>query len=570
MGLRRLRGLRAQLLLWTILPLAVVLIILSVAGVSRHRQAMTALVADRDRGLALAEATRLGHEVDQRVQMLARLAAAPAMPDAGAGLDTGGLDDLSTTVSEPFGAGLALVDGQGGVLAASAAAEGWAASDAAVALAARVAGGGQSALAEATAPDGASLLLVGVPTASGAVLAGGLPTESLHLAESNPMLGGEAHAAMFVLDAGGRLIHHNNPHDLAVDETALAGLPLVTAGGVGLVSLPRRAGQDLLVAYAPVEPPGWTLAVVEDVHAVGAFGLSAVEALPLLLLFVAVVALLAVSFGVANVVRPLQDLDRRAARVAWGDFDAVKAPVGGVQEIDDLRITLVQMADRIRSYQTGMRDYLSAVTQAQEEERSRLAHELHDDTVQALIALKQRAQMAHKALVSDPERAASRLDELEGLIDQELAALRRLIGDLRPIYLEDLGFVPALDMLTRATAAREGLSIQLDVQGETVRLAPDVELTAFRIVQQALSNVVAHAGAQNAWVTVHFAAGGLTLTVRDDGRGFTPPEQPTDLARQGHFGLMGMRERAMLYGGQLTVVTAPGKGTTITAWLPLS
>ncbi len=567
MGLRRLRGLRVQLLLWTILPLAVVLIVLSVAGVSRHRQAMTALVADRDRGLALAEATRLGHEIDQRVQLLARLAADPALSEAGA---AAGFDGLSATMSEPFAAGLALVDVQGSILAGSAAARNWATSDAALALAARVAAGGQPLLAETTASDGTSLLLVAAPTAGGAILVGGLPPESLHVAESNPMLGGEAHAAMFVLDAEGRLIHHNNPHDLTVDETALAGLPPVAVGDAGLVSLPRTAGQELLVAYAPVEPPGWTLAVVEDVHAVGAFGLSAVEALPLLLLFVAVVALLAVSFGVANVVRPLQELDRRAARVAWGDFDAVNAPVGGVQEIDDLRITLAQMADRIRSYQTGMRDYLSAVTQAQEEERSRLAHELHDDTVQALIALKQRAQMAHKALVSDPERAASRLDELEGLIDQELAALRRLIGDLRPIYLEDLGFVPALEMLTRATAGREGLSIHLDVQGETVRPVPDVELTAFRIVQQALNNVVAHARAQNAWVAVHFAANGLTLIVMDDGRGFTPPEQPTDLARQGHFGLMGMRERAMLYGGQLTVETAPGKGTTITAWLPLS
>ena len=567
MGLRRLRGLRAQLLLWTILPLAVVLIVLSVAGVTRHRQAMTALVADRDRGLALAEATRLGHEIDQRVQLLARLAADPALSEAGA---AAGLDGLSATVTEPFAAGLALVDVQGSLLAGSAAARNWATSDAALVLAAGVAAGGQALLTETTADDGTSLLLVAAPMARGAILVGGLPTESLHLAESYPMLGGEAHAAMFVLDGEGRLIHHHNPHYLTVDETALAGLPPVAIGDAGLVALPRLAGQDLLVAYAPVEPPGWTLAVVEDVHAVGAFGLSAVEALPLLLLFVAVVALLAVSFGVANVVRPLQELDRRAARVAWGDFDAVNAPVGGVQEIDDLRITLAQMADRIRSYQTGMRDYLSAVTQAQEEERSRLAHELHDDTVQALIALKQRAQMAHKALVSDPERAASRLDELEGLIDQELAALRRLIGDLRPIYLDDLGFVPALEMLTRATAEHEGLSIHLDVQGETVRLAPDVELTAFRIVQQALNNVVAHAGAQNAWVAVLFAASGLTLTVLDDGRGFTLPEQPTDLARQGHFGLMGMRERAMLYGGQLTVVTAPGKGTTITAWLPLS
>jgi signal transduction histidine kinase len=289
----------------------------------------------------------------------------------------------------------------------------------------------------------------------------------------------------------------------------------------------------------------------------------------LLLLFVALLALLAVSFGVINVVRPLQDLDRRAQRVAWGDFDAVKQPVGGVQEMDDLRATLAQMAERIRAYQTGMRDYLSAVTQAQEAERARLAHELHDDTVQALIALKQRAQMAHKSLASDPARTGQRLDELTGLIDGELVSLRRLIGDLRPIYLEDLGFVPALEMLVRQVEERHGLMVRLEVRGQTVRLASDLELAAFRIVQAALYNVATHAEAHSAVVTVDFATTGVTLAVQDDGCGFSPPEQPADLVRDGHFGLMGMRERAMLYGGHLTIASAPGRGTTITAWLPI-
>ena len=269
-------------------------------------------------------------------------------------------------------------------------------------------------------------------------------------------------------------------------------------------------------------------------------GISFVEILPGFLLFVALLGLLAVSFGVTNVLRPLQELDKRAARVAWGDFDAVKEPVGGVQEMDDLRVTLAQMADRIRAYQTGMRDYLSAVTQAQEEERARLARELHDDTIQALIALKHRAQMARRALDSDPQRADERLAELERLIDDELGALRQLIGNLRPIYLEDLGFVPALEMLARQMEAQKGLSVTVEVRGEIARLAPDLEVTAFRIVQQALDNVSAHAHAEHTAVEIEFTADTLKLTVSDDGIGFTPPEQPTDLARQGHFGLMGM------------------------------
>ena len=435
-------------------------------------------------------------------------------------------------------------------------------------LAARTVTAGQPQFHSHFDPTGSTHLLIGVPLTGGRALIGAIPTETLSLAESSAQVETETHGAVFVLDATGRLVHHHNPGGLAVDEAALADLAASAAGSAGAAQL-RGAAPGLLVTYAPVTPPGWLLVVAEHVHAVDVMGMSVVEVLPLLLLFVALLALVAVSFGVLNVVRPLQELDRRAQRVAWGDFDAVKQPVGGVQEIDDLRATLAQMAERIRAYQTGMRDYLSAVTQAQEAERARLAHELHDDTVQALIALKQRAQMARKSLAADPERASQRLDELTGLIDGELIGLRRLIGDLRPIYLEDLGFVPALEMLTQQMRERHGLAVQLEVRGETVRLAPDLELAAFRIVQTALNNVAAHAEAQVVNVNVEFAAEGVTLTVQDDGRGFVPPDQPADLVRDGHFGLMGMRERAMLYGGHLTIVSTPGRGTTITAWLPI-
>jgi two-component system sensor histidine kinase DegS len=272
--------------------------------------------------------------------------------------------------------------------------------------------------------------------------------------------------------------------------------------------------------------------------------------------------------GVLKVVRPLQELDRRAARVAWGDFDAIEEPVEGVQEIDDLRTTLAQMSERIRAYQGGMRDYLSAITLGQEEERNRLAHELHDVTIQGLIALKQRGRMASRALHRDLTHTEARLQELDELIDEEIAEVRRIISDLRPIYLEDLGFVPALEMLARQIEDRRNISVQLSVHGDVVRLATDLELAAYRIVQQALGNVAAHAAANQAWVEVNFASDGLTLKIKDDGVGFTPPEQPADLVREGHFGLMGMRERALLYGGQLRITSAPGQGTAIEAHLP--
>ncbi len=568
MLIRRLRGLRVQLLLWTILPLAVALIVLSLAGIARHRQAMTLLATDRDRGLTLAAANRLAREIEGRAAQLTRAAANPRLAQ-------GDINGVAATWQDSYAGGLVLVDAAGGRVVASEVAAAWSDASQTRILAARTAAVGQPQFELILAAGQAALLLIGAPAPDGRVLAGAIPAETLSLADSSQLVETETHGAIFVFDSTGRLVHHHNPNSLPVDPAALTDLPPPPNTGAGTTQL-RAGSLELLITYARVDPPGWLLVTAEDTRAIAAMGMSEVEVLPLTLLFVALIALLAVSFGVANVVRPLQELDRRAARVAWGDFDAVKQPIGGVQEMDELRVTLAQMAERIRSYQAGMRDYLSAVTRAQEEERSRLAHELHDETVQAFIALKQRAQMARKALgplaagqVADPGRAASRLEELERLIDGELVSLRRLIGDLRPIYLEDLGFVPALEMLARQTEERHNLAVRLDVAGEIVRLAPDLELAAFRIVQQALANVASHAQAQNAVVSVEFAADGLSLTIRDDGHGFIPPEQPADLARQGHFGLMGMHERVLLYGGHLTIASAPGSGCTVQAWLPL-
>jgi len=564
MSLRQLRGLRVQLLLWTILPLAVVLILLSVGGITRHRQAMTQLVKDRDRSLTLAEANRLSREIDRRAAALA--AAAAALGPSTAAVD---LSALAARLGEGYPGGMALLDAAGTLQKKSADADSWAESDPARVVAARGATVDQPQYEVLIREEGQAVLLIAVKAAAGRALVGAIPVETLDLAESASLVESESHGAMFVLDSTGRQIHRHNPGSLNLRNVDLTALPPPLPSGPGTAQVRGSDGRSILVTYAPVDPPGWTLVTAEDVRAMSSMGISTVEVLPLLLLFVALLALLAVSFGVVNIVRPLQELDRRAARVAWGDFDAVQQPVGGVQEMDDLRVTLAQMAERIRSYQAGMRDYLSAVTQAQEEERTRLARELHDDTVQALIALKQRAQMAHKAVGSDPEKAAARLDELARLIDQELASVRRLIGDLRPIYLEDLGFVPALEMLARQVEERHGLPVRMTVSGATVRLAPDLELAAFRVVQQALDNVAAHAKASSAAVRVRFDHDGLTLEVEDDGRGFTAPDQPADLARQGHFGLMGMRERAMLYGGAMSIRTAPGQGTTVTVRLPV-
>ncbi len=135
---------------------------------------------------------------------------------------------------------------------------------------------------------------------------------------------------------------------------------------------------------------------------------------------------------------------------------------------------------------------------------------------------------------------------------------------LRPIYLEDLGLVTALNMLTRDMAQALQIPIDFHVSGRERRLPQEIELAFYRIGQEGLSNVMRHAQATCAAVHLAFENGRITLSIRDDGRGFTVPGSPAEMAGNGHFGLLGIQERAELIGGQLTIESRPGAGTLLT------
>jgi signal transduction histidine kinase len=331
-------------------------------------------------------------------------------------------------------------------------------------------------------------------------------------------------------------------------------------------------GERMTLAYAPVDfgGLGWRVLIEEPWREVVGPVLRYSQFMPLVAVLAAVVSLLALYYGIRSIVRPLQVLGQQAERVAWGDFEATATPVGGVEEIEDLRRTLDQMARRIQGYQSGMHDYIAAITQGQEEERLRLARELHDDTAQSLIALRQQVEMAQKQLDANPEGAAARLEAVRAMLAETLDDVRRFSRDLRPIYLEDLGFIPALEMLAREAGQSGTPAVLFQVAGAIRRLPPELELAAYRIVQEGISNVVQHAGAGKAWVDVRFGAEQLVLTVRDNGRGFEAPSLPDALTRQGHFGLMGIQERAMLHGGQMALHSASGEGTELIVRLPYS
>jgi PAS domain S-box-containing protein len=224
---------------------------------------------------------------------------------------------------------------------------------------------------------------------------------------------------------------------------------------------------------------------------------------------------------------------------------------------------------RSQKREEQLTSYAATVMAAQEEERKRIARDLHDDTAQALIALSRRIETLREELRDSPEAAEQMLDDLKELTDQTTASVRRFSRDLRPSVLDDLGLVAALEWLVAETARRHKITTRVKVHGQERRLPPEVELACFRIAQEALNNTAKHAEATGAAVELYFGTGGCRLTVSDNGRGFDSAPV-TDLAGAGRMGVMGMHERAALLGGSLTVRSAPGEGTKVTVTIPLS
>jgi len=217
----------------------------------------------------------------------------------------------------------------------------------------------------------------------------------------------------------------------------------------------------------------------------------------------------------------------------------------------------------------NMRFYARQITQAQESERRRIARELHDDTIQSLVALSRRLEAIATSENLSSEKVADDIAELQEATGQIIKRVRRFSQDLRPSILDDLGLLPTLEELTASLNRQDGLRAEFRVKGEERRLSSEMELTLFRIAQEALNNVRKHADADHVITTVEISEGAVKMTVEDDGRGFSPPtltDHPTAATK---LGLIGMHERARLLGGSLAVKSKPGQGTKIVVNVPV-
>jgi signal transduction histidine kinase len=281
-------------------------------------------------------------------------------------------------------------------------------------------------------------------------------------------------------------------------------------------------------------------------------------------------------FGVATVLaRPLAQLARAAEAVGRGDF-TWRPPAWAHDEIGRLGASFARMAERLEHFRDELRRrdeirtrLLDQVMTAQEEERRRIARELHDETGQSLTTLT--VGLATIAEAADLGAARERAAELRRVAARTLAEVHNLSRGLRPSVLDDLGLLPALERHLKEYGAGRGIAVDLHTSGfDHQRLPEPVEIAVYRIVQEALTNAARHAAASTVSVILEHRGRSVHVIVEDDGRGFDLEGVLGSGDADRTLGLHGMRERASLLGGSLTVESAPGRGSTVFAEIPLA
>jgi PAS domain S-box-containing protein len=215
--------------------------------------------------------------------------------------------------------------------------------------------------------------------------------------------------------------------------------------------------------------------------------------------------------------------------------------------------------------QAELRELASGMNSVREQEKSRIARELHDELGQALTALKLDVAWLSERLPAGQAGIAEKLGAMHAMIDGTVAATRRISAALRPLILDDLGLVPAAEWLVQEFTQRTGIPCELVVGAPDLELEDPQATAVFRILQESLTNVARHAMAQRVEVALGRSDGAVTLNVRDNGRGFNldHPRRPNA------FGLMGVRERVSLLGGEVRIQSQPGRGTVLHVQIPL-
>jgi two-component system sensor histidine kinase UhpB len=304
------------------------------------------------------------------------------------------------------------------------------------------------------------------------------------------------------------------------------------------------------------------------------------SALELALFFVAAGLLLSLVINYAilrNAFRPMSLLQATVERIDRGDT-LVRAPV---QEIGDpqlqrfahaLNTMLERLASHTRTIESN-RVQLSRlsgqVLRAQEEERKRIARGLHDDTNGALARVLLNLAMVEAMLPDGLAEAHEKISATRALTENTLEDIRKIIFDLRPTLLDDLGLGAAVHWYAKEHLEREGIEVQVDASSTLGRASPPIEIAFFRIAQEAISNIIRHSHAKHATIRLSREGTRWVLFVHDDGTGFEPSSAEEVNVGDGRWGLLGVQERVNLFGGTWSIESGHGQGTTLCVEMPV-
>ncbi len=264
---------------------------------------------------------------------------------------------------------------------------------------------------------------------------------------------------------------------------------------------------------------------------------------------------------------PLDDIIATAERVRAGDYSArIGDDPMRDRELEQIVLSFNGALDQVEADRQEIKKLVNSVIEAQEDERKRIARELHDDTSQVLFA--QLLRVSAMKMSENPE-IREMAQQLETMLAESMEAVRRLGHELRPPSLDDLGLVEATGALVQRMAARSGIEIGFVASGLRARLDPTVELVLYRVAQEALTNMWKHARATSASVSIRRSNGAVELIVDDNGRGFTVGSENASDGKGLGLGLFGMQERVELVNGNLEIIGNMNPGTRVRAWIPL-
>lgn len=390
------------------------------------------------------------------------------------------------------------------------------------------------------------------------------------------------YATVLITDSDGTVLVHSN-YKYVSEETSLAELAPVRAalaGQQGTLTYDRHPGDPWFAAYLPLPNTGWAVVVTSrDLTAqppVRDAFLRGLASIGITLMFaIAISALLA-----RRITHPLHQLTRAARAIAHGDLRQ-QVRLRSRDELQDLanafnlmshslatNVTeLVKTRSEVSEKAQELERLLGRLVRTQEEERSRIAKDVHDGPTQLVIAALYEAQAASACLAADRQQAGAKLDRASQLLNDAVVEMRRVIFNLRPPVLDDIGLVAALRRDTHALEETTGLPCHFQVEGQPIRLPQPAEIALYRVVQEALSNIRRHAQASHVELTVTWQPQLVRIVVADDGQGFELSQETADASA--NLGLISMRERARSIGGQLALESGPGQGTRVTLTVPL-